>query len=61
MPMHVSERVRELRAEIDKLRTHGETWRCQKGLAADSERQRIRLRLEEIKGELAQLLAPKQL
>jgi hypothetical protein len=60
MPMHVSERVRELRAEIDKLRTHGETCRYQKGLAADSEMQRIRLRLEEIKGELAQLLAPRQ-
>jgi hypothetical protein len=58
--MHLSERIQELRAEINKLRAHGESWRGQKGLAADGERQRIRLRLEEIKGELARLVAPKQ-
>jgi len=60
MALYLGERIRELRDEIGRVKLQAKARQHEKTLFANAERQRIRLRLEEIKAELTRLAAPKE-
>ena len=61
MPLSVLERVRSLREEINALKQENELYKHQKGSVAESDRERRRQRIQEIKDELMAMTEWKKL